>query len=111
MADVPKTIDLLATPQVKLGPGDSVQVEVPAKGATGHVWSIQVDPKDVLVLDHTKRPSESTFGGGGVEVFTLQPQHEGRTEIRFQLGAPWRNEPAEEHTLSIDVSKSSDVSE
>jgi predicted secreted protein len=106
MTDELKTINLLGTAEVRVSPGDSVKVEVPAKGATGHVWSIQADPKDVRVLGHTKQPSELTFGGGGVEVFTLQPMHEGRAEIRFQLGAPWKKEPAEEHTLSIDVSKS-----
>jgi predicted secreted protein len=103
MADEPKTINLLGTPKVRVSTGDSLKVEVPAKGATGHVWSIQVDPNDVRVLNHSKQPSELTFGGGGVEVFTLQTMHEGRAEIRFKLGAPWKKEPAEEHTLSIDV--------
>lgn len=103
MADDLKTIDLLGTPTVSVGTGDSLKVEVPAKGATGNVWSIQADPNDFRVIDHTKSPSELSFGGGGVEVFTLQAIHEGQSEIRFKLGAPWKAEPAEEHTLSINV--------
>jgi predicted secreted protein len=103
MADDLKTIDLLGTPEVRVGPGAALKVEVPAKGATGHVWSIDADPNDVRILEHVKRPSEHSFGGGGVEIFTLQTMHEGRSEVRFHLGAPWKKEPAEEHTLSIDV--------
>lgn len=98
-----KILDLLSTQQAEVERGVPVDVQVPAKGATGHVWSIEADPGQVRVLGHTKRPSEESFGGGGVEVFTLQPLTEGRTTINFQLGAPWKKAPAEKHELSLDV--------
>lgn len=100
-----RTIALLETPEVRVAPGASVRVEVPAKGATGHVWTVDADPSEVRILDHTREPSRESFGGGGVEVFTVQPLREGRATVRFRLGAPWRKEAAETHDLSIEVSK------
>jgi predicted secreted protein len=102
----PKTVTLLDTPEIRLESGAAVNVEVPAKGATGHVWTVDADPKQVRVLAHTKRPSTDSFGGGGVEIFTLQPLSEGHSTIRFQLGAPWKKGPTEEHELALDVSSS-----
>lgn len=99
----PKTIVLLETSEVTLEPGASLKVEVPAMGASGNIWSISSD--QVRVLDHTKAPSETSFGAGGKEVFTLQPLREGRSIVKFRLGAPWRQQPTEEHTLMIDVPK------
>ena len=99
-----KSVELLSTPQVQVERGVPVDVEVPAKGATGHVWTVQADPSQVRVLAHTRRPSEESFGGGGVEVFTLEPLTQGRSTITFQLGAPWKKSPAEEHRLDLDVS-------
>jgi predicted secreted protein len=98
-----KTVELLSTPQVQVERGVPVNVEVPAKGATGHVWTVQADPSQVRVLAHTSRPSEDSFGGGGVEVFTLEPLTQGHSTITFQLGAPWKKNPSEEHQLDLDV--------
>lgn len=99
-----KTVELFSTPQVQAERGVPLDVEVPAKGATGHVWTVRTDPSQVRVLAHTRRPSEESFGGGGVEVFTVEPLTQGRSTITFQLGAPWKKNPAEEHQLDLDVS-------
>jgi predicted secreted protein len=101
---IARTVTLLETPEVHVQSGVAVDVEVPAKGATGHVWTVETDPSEVRVLGHTKRPSEESFGGGGIEVFTLQPLRAGRCKVLFHLGAPWKKIPAEQHELSFDVS-------
>jgi hypothetical protein len=101
-----RSVELLSTPHVNVERGVPVDVEVPAKGATGNVWTIQADPTQVRVLAHTKRPSEGSFGGGGVEVFTLEPLASGHSTVIFELGAPWRKIPAETHQLDLDVSGS-----
>jgi predicted secreted protein len=102
-----KLVILADTPEVHAKPGDPISVQVPAMGASGNVWTVQADPSHVRVLGHEKRPSETSFGGGGVEIFTVQPLDEGQTTVVFRLGAPWKREPAEKHELLIDVSNSS----
>jgi predicted secreted protein len=96
------TVDLLETPSVHVTPGGSIDVEVPAKGATGHVWTVKADPAEVRIISHHQRPSTTSFGGGGTEVFTVQPVKQGNSRIVFQLGAPWKKMPAEEHELFVE---------
>jgi predicted secreted protein len=104
MAKPARTVTLLETLEVHVHPGVALEVQVPAKGATGHVWTVETDPDEVRVVGHTKMASEETVGGGGVEVFTLQPLRAGRCKVLFSLGAPWKKTPAEQHELSLDVS-------
>lgn len=100
-----KRIELLNAPEVHVSPGDSVNVQVPARGATGNVWTVHTNSDQVRVINHVTIPSETTFGGGGVEIFTLQPLEEGCSTVSFSLGAPWKKEPAEKHELRLDVSQ------
>jgi predicted secreted protein len=97
------TVSLLRTPEVVLHPGATVEVEVPSKGATGHVWTVKADPQKVRIVEHRREAATTTFGGGGIETFTLQPLVEGRSTVTFELGAPWRKGTAEEHEFALDV--------
>ena len=83
--------------------GEPIEVQVPAKGATGNVWEAVVDSERVRIISHTKNPSEESFGGGGTEVFVLQPLTAGVSKVVFRLGAPWRKRPEEEYELSLEA--------
>lgn len=106
MDSVDKRIDLLETPKARVRAGEPLEIRLPAIGATGNVWTVHTDSNRVQVLGHEKRPSETSFGGGGEEVFRLRPVGEGRSVVRFRLGAPWRKVSAEEHELQLDVFRS-----
>ena len=95
------TVDLLETPAVHIDRGALIDVEVPAKGSTGHVWTVKSDPSEFKIVGHEKRPSSTSFGGGGTEVFTVQPLKAGNSRLVFQLGAPWKKSPTEEHELFV----------
>jgi predicted secreted protein len=98
----PVTVTLMDTPSVRARVGEAIEVVVPAKGATGHVWRVRPG-SDVKVLGQRRAPSETSFGGGGVEVFTVEPTRKGHLTMVFELAAPWRQEPAEQHSFSIDA--------
>ena len=73
---------------------------------TGYSWTVDFDYH--FLMEGNESYSENQpglIGGGGQQIFTFTPIHDGQTIISAVYKRPWENNVADERTFSIIVSQ------
>jgi hypothetical protein len=86
------TVKVEGDENVDVRPGEEVVLEVPGANTSSDA---------VEVVGHEVIPDEESFGGAGVERFTLRPLREGNATVHLELKAPWDSDVAESHDVHV----------
>jgi predicted secreted protein len=81
--------------------GERVEITLEGAGATGYLWSLDVDPAKVRVIEHRRQADATAFGARGRESFIVEPLVPGATPLTLRLAAPWEDAPAESHVVTL----------
>ena len=105
------TIKVETQQNVRVEPGEDVTLEVPGCGTTGYLWKLDANPGAVEVVGHEVVPDDRSFGGAGVERFTVRSVHVGDATVRLELKAPWESTAVESYDVTIQVTLRSSAQE
>ncbi|MEA2935282.1 MAG: Chagasin family peptidase inhibitor [Variibacter sp.] len=85
--------------------GEEVTLEVPGANTTGYLWRLEANPEDVEIVDHQVLPNTESFGGAGIERFTVKSTRDGDSTLKLELKRPWGpDDIAESHTVQLKAS-------
>lgn len=93
--------------EIAVAPGDLIEIQLQAKGATGYQW--QLDKNDpahaTLVSEGIKAVSSSKLGSPVTNCWKFRIMKEGRSEIAFLYFRSWegRSMAVEEYVVKLDI--------
>ena len=87
--------------RIEVRQGEAFELEVEAPGATGHLWSVEVDPNQLEVVGRNFEANRGAFGASGREVYVLRPHAQGHIDVNLTMKAPWEEAPVESRHIHI----------
>ena len=81
--------------------GVPIVLQVAGSGTTGYLWEVEAEAGSVRIHDHRIAADEESFGAAGTESFVVELLENHDAELRFILKAPWEEQPAEVHTVTL----------
>jgi inhibitor of cysteine peptidase len=87
--------------KLQLKVGDHIVLKLPASPGTGYNWEVQ--PNSHFSISHQyKMQADAAIGGGGMDVFELDPQAQVQNgSIRFLYRRAWEDASKAGKTFSI----------
>ncbi len=102
------TVRVEGEQSIEVPEGGEVTLEVSGANTTGYLWKLDANPEAVEIVGHEIIADENSFGGAGVERFTLKALRQGEATVRLELRAPWESDAAESHDVHVHALPSSE---
>jgi predicted secreted protein len=77
--------------EIALKVGNILQIELPGRGGTGYLWSVEADgaPYLKLISQATQKVGEPRPGSPSMQVWRFRAEKPGATEIKMAYYRPW----------------------